>query len=332
MKPSFAFDLTVATVCRNARACLPRCIESVQPLYRMNLRVEHLLVDGCSDDGTVAYLHEQLAAGRISRFISEPDAGLYDAMNKAIRLAKGQIIVFINADDEICPESVELCCEPILSGRAEYTVARALYVSDRTEKIMSPRMDAVLWSQPYCHQSMYCSVDLLARVGGFRGDMFRIAADTDLMRRLYALQVPCECVDSVASRFYEGGVSSSASVYREVYKLTLHHVDLYCKEVQKKPECLVDVLSHFCRVSSRALVHREPGIKVCAADTDVEKMQEFLRKVRCAASPVTLVCNRRYYFFKSISYALVGLVRGGRKREMSKQLAFICRLVYLCLR
>lgn len=328
MKPSCEFDLTVATVCRNARACLPRCIESVQPLYGINLRVEHLLVDGCSEDDTVAYLREQLAAGRITRFISEPDAGLYDAMNKAIRLAKGQIIVFINADDEICPEAVEACCEPILSGRAEYTAARALYVSDNTEKCMNPCMADVLWSQPYCHQSMYCSVEMLTRIGGFRGDMFRIAADTDLMRRLYALQIPYECVDAVASRFYDGGVSSSARVYREVYELTLHHVDLYCKELQRNPACLVDVLRHFCRSSSKAMVHLDSE----NAAPEVDKMKEFLQKVRGAALAETLARSSRYYFFKSISYAVAGLFRVGKKRQLSKHLAFICRLVYSSLR
>ena len=328
MKPSYEFDLTVATVCRNARACLPRCIGSVQPLYGSALRVEHLLVDGCSDDGTVEYLQEQLDAGRITRFISEPDAGLYEAMNKAIRLAKGQIIVFINADDEICPDAVAACCEPILSGRVEYTVARALYVSDKEEAYMNPRMESVLWSQPYCHQSMYCAVALLSKVGGFRGDMFRIAADTDLMRRLYAMQVPYECVDAVASRFYDGGVSSSARVYREVYELTLHHVELYCQEVLGKPDCLADVFRHFCRVTSRVLVHMESG----ELAPEVKRMNEFLQKVRASASPEKLARWRRYYYLKSVSNSLVGLIRSGRKRQMCKQSSFVCRLVYLNLR
>lgn len=328
MKLSYEYDLTVATVCRNARAYLPRCIGSVQPLYGLGLRVEHLLVDGCSDDGTVEYLQEQLDAGCITRFISESDAGLYDAMNKAIRLAKGQIIVFINADDEICPDAVAACCEPILSGRVEYTVARAMYVSGKKEAYMNPRMESVLWSQPYCHQSMYCAVEMLSRVGGFRGEMFNVAADTDLMRRLYAMQVPYECVDAVASRFHDGGVSSSVKVYREVYELTLHHVDLYCLEIQRKLDCLADVFKHFCRVTSRALVHMAPG----EVARETERMSGFLQQVRASASPEKLARCKRYYCFKAIRSSLVGLIRRGRKRQISKQLAFVCRLVYLNLR
>lgn len=328
MKRSCEFDLTVATVCRNARTCLPRCIESVQPLYGLNLRVEHLLVDGCSDDGTVEYLHDQLAAGRITRCISEPDKGLYDAMNKAIRLAKGQVIVFINADDEICPEAAAACCEPILAGRAEYTVANALYVSDKVEQCMRPRMNAVLWSQPYCHQSMYCSVNLLTRVGGFRGELFKIAADTDLMRRLYALQVPYESVDVVASRFYDGGVSSTSRVYREIYELTLHHVELYCQEVQRTPDCLVEVLRHFCRVSSGALLQMEVGDEAC----EVDRMRQFLQKVRDSVAPAILSRSRRYYLFKSMSHALLGIIRSGKKCQVYKKRSFVCRLVYLNLR
>lgn len=71
-------------------------VESVQRQTWRN--VEHLIVDGGSSDGTVQMLEELASAGKI-RYISEPDKGIYDAMNKGAALAAGELITFLNSDD-----------------------------------------------------------------------------------------------------------------------------------------------------------------------------------------------------------------------------------------
>lgn len=248
-----SYDLTVATVCWNALKFLPRCIESVQSLYKSSISVEHLLIDGASTDGTVEYLQQQQSNGRITRFISEPDKGLYDAMNKAIKHARGKIIVFINADDEICPDGVPACCEPILAGRAEYTAGQSLCISSTTKEthIIHPRIQNTLWRQPYCHQSMFCSTELLRRVGGFAHERFRIGADTDLMRRLYIAKVPFEAVQQISSHFHTGGVSCSPAVRTEVFDLMIHFTDAYCDEARNRPGTASLTLKHLRRYTAR---------------------------------------------------------------------------------
>ena len=97
--------ITVATVTYNAESVLRRTVDSVKSQdYPL---VEHLIIDGASKDGTLRiardYAREVADGGgeHEVRIVSEPDAGLYDAMNKALRLATGHYIVFINAGDSL---------------------------------------------------------------------------------------------------------------------------------------------------------------------------------------------------------------------------------------
>ncbi len=273
------YDLTVATVCWNALQFLPRCIESVQPLYKSSLSVEHLFIDGASTDGTVEYLQQQLKEGRITRLISEPDKGLYDAMNKAIRNARGKVIVFINADDAICPEGTPACCAPILEGRAEYTAGQALCISSTSGKtsIIYPRIKKALWRQPYCHQSMFCSTKLLRRVGGFASEKFRIGADTELMRRLYINHVPYEAVNKISAHFYTGGVSYSPAVRTEVYDLMMHFTDAYCHEASIHPGSAITTLKHLRRYTTRKLLQQDGCSTLDAAHR--ERLGTFVSKL-----------------------------------------------------
>ena len=87
--------VSVVTVCRNAAATLEACIESVAG--QSYAAVEHIIIDGASTDGTAEILqrHRQ----RLAVVVSEPDSGLYDAMNKGVARATGEFLLFLNADD-----------------------------------------------------------------------------------------------------------------------------------------------------------------------------------------------------------------------------------------
>lgn len=93
-----AVALSVITVCRNAAAHLSRTIASVASQTERN-QFEYLIVDGASTDATADLIRSAAAAGQVDRWISEPDNGIYDAMNKAAGLAKGEFILFMNSAD-----------------------------------------------------------------------------------------------------------------------------------------------------------------------------------------------------------------------------------------
>ncbi len=92
--------ITIATVTYNAEATLERTLQSVA--RQDYAGIEHLIIDGCSSDHTLSLIHryvEENQARHNIRLISEPDNGLYDAMNKALLNASGDYIVFLNAGD-----------------------------------------------------------------------------------------------------------------------------------------------------------------------------------------------------------------------------------------
>ena len=93
---------TIITVSRNAAAHIGSCLESV--LRQTYAEVEHVVIDGASTDGTQNIVES--LSGRVSVFVSEPDRGIYDAMNKGLSRARGDYILFLGADDYLIDENV----------------------------------------------------------------------------------------------------------------------------------------------------------------------------------------------------------------------------------
>ncbi len=87
--------ISIITVCYNSAVTLPRCLESV--VRQSHTDIEHILIDGASTDGTTDIV--RTLGQRIARFVSEPDHGIYDAMNKGLALATGEVVGILNADD-----------------------------------------------------------------------------------------------------------------------------------------------------------------------------------------------------------------------------------------
>lgn len=114
--------ITVATVTYNAAALMERTIASVE---EQNYRhVEHIIVDGNSEDSTLELIHHYQERNSVADIrheiacLSEPDNGLYDAMNKAIDMATGHYIVFLNAGDRFhSPDTLSLIASAAATAR-----------------------------------------------------------------------------------------------------------------------------------------------------------------------------------------------------------------------
>jgi glycosyltransferase involved in cell wall biosynthesis len=94
--------VSVVTATYNASATLAACLASVRAQDYPH--IEHILIDGASKDGTVGVLREH--DSEIALWISEPDHGIYDAWNKGLRLARGEWIAFVGADDVLLPGAI----------------------------------------------------------------------------------------------------------------------------------------------------------------------------------------------------------------------------------
>ena len=302
-----SIHLTIATVCRNALAYLPACIESVQPVHQIpGLRVEHLVIDGASTDGSVAFLQDELQKGRITRLVSEPDKGLYDAMNKAIMQAQGQVIVFINADDQICPDGVLEVCKPIIEGEADYVLSAAMLVDEagRQLGVRGADMSKALLHMCCCHQAAYCSVDLLRRLGGFDAENYSLVADADLFTRIYESGARAAVSEAVTCRYYIGGASASVRSEAELVTMMIRHRESIMHRCRSEKGFAVQAVLNLYRLVRRCLRGQ-----VAPPDEWCELMSALV-----AAMPVAEQRRlRTKWWFKYNGLRLKRLITLGRK-------------------
>ena len=174
--------ITVVTVTYNAEQTLERTLQSVAS--QTYPRVEHLIVDGLSVDGTLSLIQEYAEDNSVCdtpheiQFIREPDSGLYDAMNKAIDNANGDYLVFLNAGDKFhSDDTLERVVETVSSIHGnefdEATWPAVLYgetdiVDDngvflRHRRLQTPEVlswRSFLSGMLVCHQSFYVRTDM----------------------------------------------------------------------------------------------------------------------------------------------------------------------------
>ena len=179
--------LSIVTVCLNSARCIGDTLASVNA--QTHAEIEHIVIDGGSTDGTQDLVRQR--GERVCRLISEPDRGIYDAMNKGLALATGDIVGFLNADDVFAsPEAVERIAQAFTPG-VDASYGDVVYVNStdpsRTIRYWRagayrPGLCASGWAPP--HPTLYVRREVLVGHGGFN-DRMRIAADFDLALRLF---------------------------------------------------------------------------------------------------------------------------------------------------
>ncbi len=176
--------------------------------------VEYIVIDGASTDGTLEILLRY--QDRITKIVSEADAGLYDAMNKGLRLATGDIVGILNSDDFYeGPQVLERVVAAFRKCDAEALFADLVYVRPgNLERVVrfysgrdySPDKVARGWIPP--HPTFFVRRELYERYGLFHAD-YRIAADFELMARfLVRHKVKHIYLPEVLVRMRTGGIST----------------------------------------------------------------------------------------------------------------------------
>src|SRR6185437_9589176 len=172
---------SVITVAKDAAATLEKCIASVEA--QRDADFEYIIIDGASMDDTAAIVARHRA--RVDRFVSEPDRGIYDAMNKALDLARGDFIYFLGADDYLVDEEVLRDVGAFIERAPDcdllYGGIEVRYPGGHTEPFTPPPPEAALRflvSGCLPHQASFASRRAFALAGRF-DERFRIAGDYD---------------------------------------------------------------------------------------------------------------------------------------------------------
>lgn len=200
--------LTVITVAYNSEPTIEQTILSVAAQTATG--VEYVLVDGGSKDGTMEVVHRH--AKHIHRWTSEPDSGIYDAMNKGIALARGEWLLFLNSDDYLSDaNSLERL---LLATDASVSIVagRTLIKYAEHERLFRPARRFGLELQlPFMHPSAIVRRSAFESFGSF-DTRYSLAADCDFFLRLISRGHKYRCISDVVTVMRDGGASQRGFV------------------------------------------------------------------------------------------------------------------------
>lgn len=216
--------VSIITVCYNSEKTIRRTIESV--LFQTYENIEYIIVDGKSRDSTCAIISEYKGLfGARLKFISEPDKGIYDAMNKGIRLSKGKLIGILNSDDFYEKDAVEKIVAAWDGGGKQ--ILHGLMRQLRHGK----EYGVVLTSADFLHEKMiqhpscFVTRDVYRQIGLFN-TRYKYVADCEFMMRAYEAGVIFRPVYHVIANFDEGGASEKAAAQIEGLRLSRQKGDI----------------------------------------------------------------------------------------------------------
>ena len=202
--------ISLITVCYNAESTISRTIESVIAQNFEN--IELIIIDGGSTDNTVRCINQY--KNHVSLFLSEPDKGIYDAMNKGINLASGDIIGTLNADDFFANNDVlKSVGDAFIQHDPEIVYGDLDYVNDEGRVIRKWRSKQYFygmfnwgWMPP--HPTFYCRRDLFEKHGSYSLELGS-AADYELMLRfMHVYRLKAVYIDKVLVKMNIGGISN----------------------------------------------------------------------------------------------------------------------------
>ena len=212
--------ISIITVCRNAEKVIEQTIKSV--IGQTYNNIEYIIVDGASQDSTLDIVRVYLSKGNI-RYISEPDNGIYDAMNKGIRMATGDYIQFLNAGDAFFSDDVvDKVVRNINSCKADVVYGNILYqYPDGSEGIrvygqVCSTLFYFLLGDCINHQAIFAGRQCFAE-GGF-DTMYRICADREWMLRTKKKKYRFKALNLLICR-YSLDMASESVRNHDLYKL-----------------------------------------------------------------------------------------------------------------
>lgn len=223
--------VSIITVSYNSVRTIADTINSV--LAQTYPEIEYIIIDGSSTDGTIEIIKS--FENKISKFRSEPDIGIYDAINKGIRLATGNIVGIINSDDFFYNNTViERVVESFRENEIDAIIGDVQFVDRlKTSKVVryysSKHFNTARFRFGFmpAHSSFYVKRELFEKLGYYKTD-YKIAADYELLIRfLYINKIKYKYLEMPFLSMRMGGVSNKS--IHSIYTLN-KEIARACKE------------------------------------------------------------------------------------------------------
>jgi glycosyltransferase involved in cell wall biosynthesis len=218
---------SIVTAAYNAGATIGDTLRSVREQSWPD--VEHIIIDGGSSDDTAALVAAGLRPG--GQFVSERDDGIYDAMNRGIRRATGDVIALLNADDFYAgPDILHLVAKAFTEGGTDAVLGDVGYVRGGALDQIVRRYDSsqfrpsrLGWGWMPAHPAMFLTRKAYDQVGEYRTD-YRIAADFEFVARAFGRHqltyrhLPAILVHMRLGGVSTGGIGASLTIGREAVR------------------------------------------------------------------------------------------------------------------
>ena len=189
----------------NCRGKIKATLDSV--ISQSVTNFEYLIIDGFSTDGTKEWI-SQIQDQRV-RILSEPDSGIYEAMNKGVKMARGSYLIFLGAGDRLCPD-VLLELSQVIRDKNPGFVYGNVYWFDRTFVYGGEFSTKRLAFQNICHQAIFYHRDIFEFIGHFNLK-YKLLADWEMNLRCFGDdRIEIVYVPTVISHYEAGGISGNA--------------------------------------------------------------------------------------------------------------------------
>lgn len=231
--------VTIITVCRNHAQELERTIRSVESQTWQEK--EYLVIDGASTDDSLDVIKAHEAS--ITRWVSEPDQGIYDAMNKGVKMAQGEWVIFMNAGDTFAGDDT---LQKVFGSPQDADVIYGDVIKgELVKKAEAPRNAHRMF---YCHQSAFVRTSCLRE---FPFDIrHRMSADFKQVKQLYLSGKRFRQLDFPVANFDTQGVSNrnrSAGLYDNIQ--VIRETDRLWEQVRLLPRLWITYL--ICRIRGK---------------------------------------------------------------------------------
>ena len=198
--------ITIITVCFNAEKYIEQTINSV--MSQKDCDFEYIIIDGASTDKTKHIIQQH--ESQITHWISEPDKGIADAMNKGVAFAAGEYVLFLHADDYLVNEEVLSKAISRMQANADIHAFDILFKTKDKKILKSTQAFGIrtYFKTPVMHQGAFCKKALFKQLGGFNTS-FKIAMDYEFFYKAFQHKVIMTIhTDLIVSVMRDTGVSS----------------------------------------------------------------------------------------------------------------------------
>lgn len=243
--------ISIITIVYNNANTIAECIESV--LSQTYKNIEYIVIDGYSTDGTQAIIEQY--KNSIATYISEPDKGLYDALNKGIQYATGDVIGILHSDDIFYNTNcISLIAETFQKTHADLIYGNGIYVS-KEKNVVKRVYSAKPFKKRYLqfgwiplHTTIFVTKDIFNTYGLYSLD-YSIASDYDISLRWFTNDtIKKVFINSLLVKMRLGGKSTTAKLQKRKSSEDLHiirkfkllsYFTLFCKIARKIPQYIL---------------------------------------------------------------------------------------------